>query len=269
VRTDRPSSTAALIAAATVLLARDPRYRQLVPAGAEEICARCLRGFWATAPRLRWLAWAAERATIPGLMLHFVLRKRWIEQAVRGALARGCRQVVVLGAGYDTLAARLAPQFPAVAFVEIDHPATQAVKRVALTRENLRFIAADLARTPLAQVLPPGPERSVFVLEGLLMYLTPAEQDRLFAAIPGSEVVFTVMEPMPDGRIAFHNATWLERALLALWKEPFKSAFEREALPRVLSGWGLRLREVADLAAAHPELRLARGEIVVHASRSA
>ena len=119
-RANRPSSTATLIAAATVLLARHPKLGHLVPAGAAEICARCLQGFWSVAPRLRWLAWAGERATIPGLMLHFILRKRWIEDAVRGALARGCRQVVVLGAGFDTLAARLAPQFPAVRFLEID-----------------------------------------------------------------------------------------------------------------------------------------------------
>ena len=77
------------------------------------------------------------------------------------------------------------------------------------------------------------------------------------------------MEPRRDGRLAFHNATWVERALLALWKEPFKSAVSRDVLPRTLGEWGLRLREVADLAAAHPELVLARGEIVVHAGRTA
>jgi methyltransferase (TIGR00027 family) len=278
VRADRPSSTATLIAAATVLLARDRRWAHLVPGGAAEICARCLHGFWSLAPRLRWLAWAAERATIPGLMLHFMLRKRRIEDAVRGALERGCRQVVVLGAGFDTLAARLGPQFPSVRFIEIDHPATQAVKHAAVARQNLHYVAADLARTSLAAALAASPyERnspSVFVIEGLLMYLTPEEMAALFASIgelqpQGSEVVFTVMEPRRDGRLAFHNATWLERALLALWKEPFKSAVSRDVLPRALGQWGLRLRNVADLAAAHPDLVLARGEIVVHAGRTA
>ena len=275
-RADRPSSTATLIAAATVLLARDPQLGHLVPAGAAEICAHCLKGLWLVAPRLRWLAWAGERATIPGLMLHFMLRKRWIEDAVRGALARGCRQVVVLGAGFDTLAARLAAQFPAVRFIEIDHPATQAVKRGAVQRQNLHFIAADLARTSLRDALAASPydrnSRSVFVIEGLLMYLTPEEMAALFAAIGemqpnGGEVMFTVMEPRRDGRLAFHNATWLERALLALWKEPFKSAVSREALPGALALWGLSLRHAADLAAEHPNLVLARGEIVVHAAR--
>ena len=270
-RADRPSSTAALIAAATVFLAGDPRFTQFVPAGAADICARCLTPLQRLLTRrgLRWLAWAAERATIPGLMLHFMLRKRWIEKAVRAAIARGCRQVVVIGAGYDTLAARLVPLFPAVRFTEVDHPATQAVKRAAFAASpNLQFVAADLARVPLRQVLPPSAGETLYIAEGLLMYLTAAEVDALFASLDG-EIIFTAMEPAAGGSIAFHNATWLERALLALWKEPFKWALAREALGEFLAARGLQLREYADLAQAHPELRLARGELVVQATRNA
>ena len=264
-RADRPSSTAALIAAATVFLSRDARLAHFVPHGAADLCARCLTPLQRLATRARRLCWAAERATIPGLMLHFMLRKQWIEQAVRGAIARGCRRIVVIGAGYDTLGARLAPVFPAVRFTEIDHPATQAVKRAAVpARPNLEFVAADLARMPL----PRASEPALYIAEGLLMYLSAAEVDALFAAI-NDEIVFTVMEPLPGGRIAFHNATRLERALLALWKEPFTWALAREALGDFLAARGLRLREYADLAQAHPELGLARGELVVHATRSA
>jgi hypothetical protein len=97
------------------------------------------------------------------------------------------------------------------------------------------------------------------------MYLSADQVRALFAAI-GNEVVFTVMEPAPGGRIAFHNATWVERALLALWKEPFRWAVARERLPQFFPGW--QLRAVADLAAEHPELELARGEILVHATRN-
>jgi len=108
---DRPSSTATLIAAATVYLAADPRFARLVPEGAAEVCARCLPPARRSAvcalshPALRWAARLAERATVPGLLEHFMLRKRWIEAAVRAApsaasiwssslpisLARACR----------------------------------------------------------------------------------------------------------------------------------------------------------------------------------
>src|SRR5258706_13933 len=114
VREDLPSSTAILIAAATVFLARDARVSDLVPSGAAEWCARCLEvlpGLKAvetlSRPGLRWAARLAERATVPGLLLHFMLRKRWIEEVVRSALAEGYEQVVVMGAGFDTLALRL------------------------------------------------------------------------------------------------------------------------------------------------------------------
>src|SRR6476646_7930242 len=113
-REDRPSSTAALIAAATVFLARDARVSDLVPAGAAEWCARCLEALsrlravqGLSHPALRWAARLSERATVPGLLLHFMLRKRWIEEAVRASLDEGYEQVVIIGAGFDTLALRL------------------------------------------------------------------------------------------------------------------------------------------------------------------
>lgn len=200
-REDRPSSTATLIAAATVFLARDPRVSDLVPAGAGEWCGPCLESVspWLlkavlalSHPALRWAARLAERATIPGLLLHFVLRKRWIEEAVRAALAEGCGEVVVIGAGFDTLALRLSREFPRASFIEIDHPATQAHKRLAAGRggapANLHFAPADLARTSLQDALAASgrhrPEaRSVFVVEGLLMYLSDAEVAGVFAAL--------------------------------------------------------------------------------------
>src|SRR6266850_2654189 len=186
-REDRPSSTATLIAAATVFLARDARVSDLVPSGAAAWCALCLEALSSlktvetlSRPALRWAARLAERATVPGLLLHFMLRKRWIEEAVRAALAEGCEQVVVMGAGFDTLALRLSREFPRASFIEIDHPATQKYKRRAAERAgaaaNLHFIAADLARVRLQDALSGGAyraaARSVFIIEGLLMYLT-------------------------------------------------------------------------------------------------
>jgi methyltransferase (TIGR00027 family) len=292
VRADRPSSTATLIAAATVFLARDPRLAQLVPPGAAELCARCLEAAsprrlafaeLASRPALRWAAQLAERATIPGLLAHFMLRKRWIEQATRGTLAQGIRQVVVVGAGFDTLAARLAPQFPGVKFIEVDHPATQRAKRAAFdSPKNLIFVSGDLATTGLELVLENFVERqrpSFFVIEGLLMYLTDAQIAALFEALgrlqsAGGRIVFTQMEPAPDGRSRFHNATPLVTGLLALWREPFKSALPRADAALLLKKFSYQLLQTAGA----PELRkflgpetenppLAEGEVLYLAQR--
>jgi methyltransferase (TIGR00027 family) len=287
VRADRASTTARLIAAATVFLARDPRVADLVPPGAAEICARFVS---VAALSSRWLRWAvrlAERATVPGLMLHFMLRKRFIEENVRASLAAGCEQVVVVGAGFDTLAARLAPAYPQARFIEIDHPATQRAKRLALDeRRNLEFVAANLAEERLQDALAGGAYRrdasSVFVIEGLLMYLSDAQIATLFAAIaelqraPGT-LIFTVMEPASDGRSRFHNATPLVTRLLSLWSEPFRSALPREAAARLPEHFpGLRLRDLADSEAlrarylapsGRQDLPLAEGEMVLVAER--
>ena len=291
-REDRPSSTATLIAAATVFLARDARVPDLVPPGAAEWCARCLEALSGlktverlSHPGLRWAARLAERATVPGLLLHFMLRKRWIEEGVRAALAEGCGQVVVVGAGFDTLALRLSREFPGATFIEIDHPATQRYKRLAGegagAAANLHFIAADLSLVRLQDALSGGAYRpealSVFIIEGLLMYLTVAEVGGVFTALrelqrAGGRVVFTVMEPAPDGRPAFHNATPLVTRLLSRWSEPFKSALSRDDAARFLERFGFRtralaaaetLRETYLAPSGRGNLTLARGEMIV------
>jgi len=82
-------------------------------------------------------------------------------------------------------------------------------------------LAANLAEERLQDALAGAYRRdapSVFVIEGLLMYLTDAQIAVLFAAIaelqraPGT-LVFTVMEPASDGRPRFHNATLRARYL--------------------------------------------------------
>lgn len=253
-RADRPSSTATLIAAATVYLSRDPRAAVPAPAGAAALCERALEAAsplrlglvrLVSRPGLRWLPRLAERATVPGLMRHFLARKRGIERAAREALAAGVREVVILGAGFDTLAARLAPEFPAVRFVEVDHPATQRIKKEAFQERGIRFIEADLSKAGLNEILQSGAP-SLFIVEGLLMYLDDAQIAALFGAIaalqpPGSRLVFTQME-VPQ----FRGATPLVTGLLALWSEPFRSMLARDRAEAFLARFGYRLAGLDD-----------------------
>ena len=61
---------------------------------------------------------------LPGQFEAFGHRKAFFEGQVRDAIDAGAKQVLVLGAGYDMIGWRLAPEFPDVQFFEIDHPAT-------------------------------------------------------------------------------------------------------------------------------------------------
>jgi methyltransferase (TIGR00027 family) len=54
---------------------------------------------------------------------------RHAEDRLEAALERGMTQCVILGAGLDSTALRLPEAWPGVRFFEVDHPATQALKR--------------------------------------------------------------------------------------------------------------------------------------------
>jgi|SRR6185312_4819127 len=277
----RPSTTALLILRSTILLARDPQASALVPPEAVEAARRFLEEIDpAGLAQLRWraagsslvrsAAFFLERFVIPGISLHYAVRKRYIEDAARQALAGGVRQLVVLGAGFDSLALRLHREFPQVLFVETDHPATQAAKRKALARwgelgGNLKLVTLDLARIDLdpapRDVLAALPEYreeadTFLIAEGLTMYLQAGEMDALFAFLrehagAGSRFVFTFMEPQADGRIDFPGASPWVRPWLSQVGEPFIWGIRRQHLPAYLSERGF---ELLDLAGA-PELR--------------
>ena len=137
------------------------------------------------------------------------LRKAFCEREVRAAIAGGASQVLVLGAGYDTLCWRLAPELPEVRFFEVDHPATAAAKTRAVDAmgrpSNMAMIAADLGAQPLTEVLDAegswrADTRSVVIAEGLLYYLPAGAVLDLLHRVAectasGSHVAFTFMEP--------------------------------------------------------------------------
>lgn len=265
----RPSETARLIARSLVLLARDPAFAGLVPPDAAEASGWFLEGNAATRARrsarreqgeaLAGRPWyraftrLAERRTLPGIVAHYALRKRFLEDAARRALTEdGFTQVVVLGAGFDTLALRLAPKFPRATFVEVDHPATQTAKQDALARHgtispNLHFTPANLSRSRLASILTGcrtyRPDAAtLFVAEGLLMYLDAAVVSALFRnaasgagdePFPRRRFAFTFLEPDASGAANFSPPSrfvdwWLKRR-----GEPFRWGVTRNGL----SGW--------------------------------
>jgi methyltransferase (TIGR00027 family) len=100
-------------------------------------------------------------------------RTRFFDDAVTSALDRGIQQVVVIGAGYDSRAWRLARRN--VRFFEVDHPATQRDKRRRAPHDGPTFVTADLNSDRLMALLPQAgldlSKPTVFIIEGLTMYL--------------------------------------------------------------------------------------------------
>ena len=83
-------------------------------------------------------------------LCHVAWRKRWVSDEARKGLENGATQVVILGAGLDTLPLRLGPAYPDVTFFEVDQPATIAAKKALVARlfgapPTVRYTAVDFA----------------------------------------------------------------------------------------------------------------------------
>jgi methyltransferase (TIGR00027 family) len=239
----KPSATARKVAMNILALGSRDRMKRVLPTGTVEVTARLLVAAGVAGPGT--VRFARSRAAValylafdwvtPGQFEAFGYRKAFCERQVRRGLETGARQVLVLGAGYDTLGWRLTPEFDSVEFYEIDHPATMDPKARGIARmggrPNLHLLAADLGARPLADVL--SAERhwdpralTVIVAEGLLMYLPPGavgsllDQGALVTG-PGSRLVFTWVGRRPDGRPDAGPWTGLALRLLASGGEPW------------------------------------------------
>ena len=117
----------------------------------------------------------------PHMELWIGLRTAYLDRQVEAAAARGWEQIVLLGAGFDTRAARLAR--PGVTFYEVDHPATQKEKRGRLVElsgypvEAARMVACDFESGDdfVDKLVETGfaPERPALIIwEGVTPYLT-------------------------------------------------------------------------------------------------
>ncbi len=250
----KPSSTAQIVALGAILASYDPEYGSLVPSEAIGITTKLLAesSTWARLtsnalrfPVARKVGSLVERLTIPGMSLHYLLRKKAIEDFVRECLAAGSKQVVIFGAGFDTLALRLHREFPEVLFVEIDHPATQACKRAAIEKHglagaNLHFISADLAHE-----LETGIENmpTIGVAEGLFMYLPQTTVQDLLSALADQtnlgRLIFTFMDLQTNGKPGFkRSAPWVDW-FLKLRGEPFLWGLDPKDIVAFLEPLGL------------------------------
>jgi methyltransferase (TIGR00027 family) len=118
----------------------------------------------------------------PHMELWIALRTAYLDQHVSHLIGeRGVGQVVLLGAGFDTRAARLARA--GVSFFEVDHPATQAEKRSRLAAlsgypiEAARFVGCDFEAgedfaARLAQAGFDAAAPAVILWEGVAAYLS-------------------------------------------------------------------------------------------------
>ena len=256
---EQASRTALLIAASLVLVHHDAKYSRLVSKTSADLCTYVLEKhssrtrLFSKIVRRSWfrpIAKLIERITIPGILLHYVLRKKCIKELVRPALANGVPQVVILGAGFDPLSSELQQEFSTAEFWEIDHPATQRHKVRACSEigiERVHFVAVDLSTAGLDGEALVGSgfdpaKRTFWIAEGLLMYFPEDIVSSLIRTLsslsaPGSQLAFTFMEKQRDGDIRFDSQTKLVTWWLRTRGEPFLWGTTRSELAEFIQPW--------------------------------
>lgn len=140
-----------------------------------------------------------------GAYEYVIARTKYIDAVFECAMAESFEQVLLFGAGFDTRALRFQEQARRARIFELDAPLTQQAKiqqyrsRHLDVPPNLVFIAMDFDHDSLPDRLEQAGFRkgcrSLFILEGLLMYLEAGSVEATLRTIQehagaGSRVVF-------------------------------------------------------------------------------
>jgi methyltransferase (TIGR00027 family) len=191
-------------------------------------------------------------------------RTRFYDSVVTDALDAGIRRVVILAAGYDTRAWRLARE--GVQFIEVDHPDTQRRKRALAPPGGPLFVAADLATRTLDEVFAECgvifDEPGVFICEGLTMYLREQDVRSMLTQLArlagsGSRLGTDFVSPPRDTRHApllFRFAGAAGRALAAFAGEPIRFKLAAADTPGFLLETGWSATDVATGLELHTRL---------------
>jgi methyltransferase (TIGR00027 family) len=205
---------------------------------------------------LRRLTIAAMEREGPGLWASMNGRKRYIADKVTASLD-DIDAVVVLGAGLDTLAYRLA-RTTGIPIFEVDQPVNVARKTAAVKRalgelpSSVRLVPLDFERDDVIAVLTAHgyrPEsRTFFVWEAVTQYLTAEAVHSTLAAlrsaVAGSRLVFTyVRKDFIDG-INLYGAEALYRRFVQR-QQLWHFGLSPQEVATFLAGHGWRLSEQA------------------------
>jgi len=257
VRTGRPSRTACQNALFRALEARRPRADRVAD---DTLAADFL------SPEYRLVA---ELARVPALRRStesfidrrwpcarggVVARTRFIDDAVNEELP-DVRQVLILGAGYDSRPYRL-PAMRATDVFEVDHPDTQAFKRRVLARRgragshNVTLVPVVFGRDDVGTQLTAAGfatgARTLVLWEGTTNYLDARAVHDTFTFLaeavgPGSPVLFTYVHAgVLDGAVGFEGGPTTMRAVTKAG-EPMTFGFDPDAVPGYLDEHGFDL----------------------------
>jgi methyltransferase (TIGR00027 family) len=182
---------------------------------------------------------------LTGFLLWMQLRTRALDDVLLDFVAKGGRQVVLLGAGFDCRALRFGSELAAATVFEVDHPSTQAGKIRELPAETMRtrvvYVGWDFERDAMEQ-LPArlheqglDPSQPVLTIwEGVTMYLEPDAIERTVRAVRalGAERSLLALTYIDRRSIGAPRGEFkLMAKLVSRVGEPWRFGWDPEDLP--------------------------------------
>lgn len=208
----------------------------------EDTYALALAGF-GTPDRLRTAIEMMPNPDTRRIAAYFALRHRYAEERLSAALARGVKQVILLGAGLDTFALRNPAVVRSVRFIEVDHPDSQHAKlnrlsALGLKTPGVEYLAVDFSVQDLAEEFGRAgvafDKAAFFPWLGVTQYISREAAQATWSLVArfakGSEIVFDIIRPFEglDGaeRAISEKAASLSEQL----DEPWLSFYTPEQL---------------------------------------
>lgn len=191
----------------------------------------------------------------PGSYCFMISRTKHFDNILLQQVKAGVRQVVLLGAGYDTRAFRFAGELQNCSVFEVDFPGTQQYKKKRLRESGsslsspVTYIPLDFNEEPFERALVRNGFspwlKTLFLWEGVSYYLPQAVVKQVLQFVstcaPGSSLLFDyATKSFVNGDHSSYGgkqlARWLEKI-----KEPFLFGMDAGETPGFVHGCGLQL----------------------------
>lgn len=186
-----------------------------------------------------------QASEVLALRTRIILRSRFTEDRLAAAVARGIRQYIILGAGFDTFALRQPSWARKLKIVEVDHSGTQSLKRSYIDAagitipENVLFVDINFERESLHEGLcrynVSLENPTFFSWLGVMMYLKEEAIDAVLHSVAlfpkGSEIVLTFVRPQGN------SPSIIAQSVVNLG-EPWLSHFEPDEIEVKLRNFG-------------------------------
>jgi len=206
--------------------------------------------------------WFFSKMLAPrGIYEYVVARTKYIDAAFKQALEDRFDQVLIFGAGFDTRALRLQDAAGSTRVFELDVPVTQQAKLGQYRKRHLAvppcltFVAVDFDKESIPMKIDQAgfsrKTQSLFILEGLLMYLQPKSVDEIFQTIRDyagrdSRVVFDyIYASILRKRRLYHGEDEIAK-MVSRANEPWHFGIEKGRVQEFLAGYSMRLTDHRD-----------------------